>query len=207
MMITSKEFYNKVKNNEDVDNVHVNKSGFQVMLGDTSNILKFVFSSNVVDLSGDRVFPEGIDTKMYREKNSLILLHHDMHSFPIGRTIALDVVNNDLIGTVEFFTDLDEADVGTNARAAVELIKRGTMGLSITFIPKKFELNSTDGIDFLESFLIETSVVSVPACPAAYLISEPEVVANSVTEDLVKKNDIVERQRMAAKRQRIIALN
>jgi phage head maturation protease len=169
--ITSKEFRQKIEKSESLTDLKVAKDGYQFHFTDNPSILKFVFSSKVVDLNGDRVFPKGIDTQTYTTRNPLILLHHETHSFPIGKTLDLQVINDELIGTVQFFTDLDEAGVGSNARAAVELIKRGTMGLSITFIPKEFSLNATDGVDFQRCLLVETSVVSVPCNPAAYLVN------------------------------------
>lgn len=208
--ITSKEFRDRITNKDSLTDIKVAKDGYQFHFTDQPNILKFVFSSKVVDLNGDRVFPKGIDIKTYIERNPLILLHHETHSFPIGKTIDLQVVNDELIGTVQFFTDLDEANVGSNARAAVELIKRGTMGLSITFIPKEFSLNTTDGVDFQQCLLIETSVVSVPCNPSAYLVMNELDTSGTVGEDFEKAIALelrrIQRSKQAEYRYRAITL-
>jgi phage head maturation protease len=200
MIITSKEFRNRIIAKQSTSDCTVAKASEGFDLTDVSNVLAFVFSSKTIDLSGDRVFPAGVDTTNYMARNPLILLHHDIHSFPVGKTLSLDVVGDQLIGRVQFFTDIEDAGVGANARAAMELIKRGTMGVSISFIPREFELNSTDGVDFTQSYMIETSVCTVPACPEAYLIPDPVApISNSVSLNAI-------RQRLAAMRSRSLAL-
>ncbi len=201
--MTSKEFANAVRQGKAVSGMAVMKEAFALQTADMpSNTLQFVFSTDSVDRSGDRVMPDGLDFSNYMERNSLILLHHDLHSFPIARTIALGVQAKSLVGTIEFFTDLDEGGVGTNARAALELIKRGTMGLSITFIPKDFELNTTDGLDFMAGEIVETSVVSVPCNRDAFRIpSEP------VTQDSSSHSVDTQRLRHRAWRQRVLAMS
>lgn len=201
-IITSKSFADAVRKGETISNPRVAKEAIRFRPSDTGNVLTFVFSSRAVDRSGDRVFPEGIDFSDYIERNPLILLHHDMHSFPIGKTTTLAVEGDELVGTIEFFVDLDEADIGTNARAAVELIKRGTMGISITFVPKEFELNTTDGIDFKACAILEVSCVTVPCNTDAFLVADTTVIP-----DLTVSNSIrLDRVRKAAARRRAIDL-
>lgn len=207
--ITSKEFRDRVKSQESIADLKVIKDGYGFSLTEQPEILNFVFSTKETDLAGDRVFPDGVDITNYMARNPLILLHHDTHTFPIGKTLDLSVVDDRLIGSIEFFTDLDEANVGTQARAAVELIKRGTMGLSITFIPKDFELNTTDGLDFKKTLLLETSVVTVPCNPSSFHIPDPvvpQVVTASAPDGLVSKNRELARARQAAWRHRAICL-
>ena len=173
-MITSKEFRNKLLSKNEGGNenteIKVAKEAYSVRTSALDNVLRFVFSSKNVDRSGDRVFPDGLDFRGYLARNPLILMHHDLHSLPIGKTISLGVEGDELIGDVEFFTDLEEANVGTNARACLELIKRGVMGLSITFLPKEVEPNNSEGIDFKKAEILETSVVSVPCNPDAFKV-------------------------------------
>lgn len=181
-------------------------------------MLSFVYSSKVTDLAGDVVYPNGIDFTNYLTRNPLILLQHDMSSWPIGKTRSMSVQGDDLIGTIEFFTDLDAAGIGEKARAAMELVKRRTMGISITFLPKEFALNDSDGINFYKSYMIEASVCSVPCCPTAYALSGPvsnsadavEIEALEMELDLVQQvlDSVtkIDRQRCAAKRRRAIMI-
>jgi hypothetical protein len=204
--ITTKEFRDAVVSKAATNDLSVAKESYTFEPTPASNVLKFVFSSKATDLSGDRVFPDGVDFKNYATRNPIVLAHHDLHSWGIGKTIDMSVVGDEIIGTIEFFTDLDEAGVGTNARAAVELIKRGVMGISITFIPKTFELNATDGIDFLTSYMLESSVCTVPCNPDSYLIPSP-VVPDVVAASLDTSGGVNQRSRLAAWRSRSIRLS
>ena len=155
-MNTAKEFQKVVKLGQETDK---------------PNVMTFVFSTPTQDLNNDIVEPDGIDYKNYIRDNPIILLHHDLHDWAIGKTIDLQVVGQKLIGTVEFFTDV-EGDVGENARTAVALINKGVMGVSITFIPKTFDLlPDGNGVHVTKCRLIETSVVTVPSNLDSYKIS------------------------------------
>lgn len=205
--VTSREFKDLVIRKDATSNIGITKDLYGYELTSQPNVLKFVFSSKSTDLSGDRVFPSGIDFKKYTERNPIILLHHDMHDWGIGKTIDLSVEGDKLIGSIEFFTDLDEDNIGAKARAAVEMVKRGVMGISITFIPKEFELNATDGLDITKCVLLESSVVTVPCNTDSYLITPTgplETVSNSLPDDAAVQKAVDERSRFAAMRRRAL---
>lgn len=203
--LTSREFRDLVINKAVTYDLTISKDLYGFELTDKPNVLKFIFSSKSLDLSNDRVFPTGIDFKKYVERNPIILLHHDLHAWGIGKTIDLGVEKDTLVGTIEFFTDIEDENVGAKARTAIEMVKRGVMGISITFIPKEFELNTSQGLDITKCILLESSVVTVPCNTDAYLISDsvdPQTISNAISEQEAIQKHADERSRLANARRR-----
>ena len=141
------------------------------LLDSNENIMTFIFSAPSVDLKNDVVIAEGIDFNHYITKNPLICEQHNSSDTPIGKTIKLEVINHQLIGTIEFFTDI-EGSVGERARTAVALLKKGVTGVSIGFYPIEYEFNSDEtGFIIKKCKLIETSWVSIPCNLDSYLMN------------------------------------
>lgn len=182
--VTSKELRAAKLAGENLDDPIVSKAA-QAEPQDEGNTLRFTFTTPSVDSDGDRIMSEGVDLTRF-QRNPIILLHHDMKSLPIGKCVSLEVSKAGMAGAIEFFTDIDEADIGTNARGVMALFRRGVMGISITFRPKDFVLNTTDGLDIRACELLEVSCVTVPSNPDAYLIPEGESAGPKVSE----KSDI-----------------
>lgn len=178
--VSSKSFAEALRN-KSTDGLGIEKT-FSEILPSDGETMRFVFSSKTVDHAGDVVYPEGVDFSNYMAKNPIILLHHDMNSFPIGKTVSLNVVDNRLIGEIEFFKDIESGNVGDNAKAAVELLRKGVMGVSITFVPKEVSFNNTDGLDIKRSVLVETSVVTVPCCTEAFRLKSMEDQDETISE-------------------------
>lgn len=114
-----------------------------------------IFSSANEDRHGDIVM-QTFDLKAFK-KNPVILDSHDHHNADsvIGKAKGLKVVDNKLVGKIEF-----AVNENPKAKIIFDLIKgRFLNAFSIGFIPKEFD----DGNKILKSELLEISVVSVPA--------------------------------------------
>lgn len=128
--------------------------------------LEFILSDATVDRYGDSIDPKGWDLKSFK-KNPIALFGHS-NSFPIGNWSNVRVEGGKLIGK------LNLAARGTSARIdeLISLVEQGVLrAVSVGFIPKKREPLDPEkpyaGQKYLEQELIETSLVSVPANPAA----------------------------------------
>lgn len=133
--------------------------------------LDFVLSDATVDRYGDIVEPDGWDLTWFL-KNPIALFGHS-NSFPIGTWSNLRVEGGKLIGR------LNLAARGTSARIdeLIGLVEQGVLrAVSVGFIPRKSQPIDPEepykGVRFLEQELLETSLVSVPANPAALAVAK-----------------------------------
>ncbi|MCW5697362.1 MAG: HK97 family phage prohead protease [Bauldia sp.] len=139
-----------------------------------SRSARFVMSSQNPDRPwGDVVVTDGIDTTDF-EKNPVALLFHASRNFPVGQWSDLQKMATSrpprLEGTITLMPEgeLEEAD------KAAALVRNGIMrACSIGFLPVEMELirddddNWTGGIKWVESELLECSLVPIPAQPRA----------------------------------------
>ena len=128
--------------------------------------LEFVLSDGTVDRYGDIVDPEGWVLTNFK-KNPVALFGHNS-SFPIGRWTDLRVEAGKLIGKLML------AKRGTSYRIdeLIGLVEQGILrAVSVGFRPLKSEPINPDRPygpqKYLKQELLETSLVSVPANPAA----------------------------------------
>jgi HK97 family phage prohead protease/HK97 family phage major capsid protein len=133
--------------------------------------LEFILSDATVDRYGDSIDPKGWDLRAFK-KNPIALFGHS-NNFPIGNWSNVRVEGDKLIGKLVL------AARGTSARIdeLISLVEQGVLrAVSVGFIPKKYEPLDADkpyaGQKYLEQELIETSLVSVPANPAALQIAK-----------------------------------
>ncbi|MCW3837821.1 phage major capsid protein [Sphingomonas canadensis] len=133
--------------------------------------LDFVLSDATLDRYGDTVDPKGWDLRWFK-KNPIALFGHNA-SFPIGTWSNVRVEGGKLIGR------LNLAARGTSARIdeLISLVEQGVLrAVSVGFIPRKSEPMDPEkpyrGTKFLEQELLETSLVSVPANPAALAVAK-----------------------------------
>lgn len=133
--------------------------------------LDFVLSDATVDRYGDTIDPDGWDLSWFK-KNPIALFGHSS-SFPIGTWSNIRVEGGKLIAK------LNLAARGTSARIdeLIGLVEQGVLrAVSVGFIPRKSEPINPDepykGLRFLEQELLETSLVSVPANPAALQLAK-----------------------------------
>lgn len=133
--------------------------------------LEFVLSDATIDRYGDSIDPKGWDLKAFKQ-NPIALFGHS-NDFPIGNWSDLRIQGGKLIGK------LNLAARGTSARIdeLISLVEQGVLrAVSVGFIPKKSEPIDPDkpyaGQKYISQELIETSLVSVPANPAALQIAK-----------------------------------
>lgn len=125
--------------------------------------LEFILSDDTKDRLGDIINPDGWVLSNFK-KNPIALFNHNS-SFPIGHWANVRVKDNKLIGTLKL------AKKGTSDRIdeIIRLVEQDILrAASVGFQPIETEpLADNSGIFFKEQELLETSLVSVPANPAA----------------------------------------
>lgn len=139
----------------------------QAVGDDTSRTQRFVFSDATIDHAGDSIDPKGWDTSIFK-RNPVALFSHMSWDPPIGRASNVSVMNDQLVGDIEFAS----ADVYEFADTIFRLVKGGFLNaVSVGFKPKEWAFTSDKnrpyGIDFKKQTLLEISVCAVPCNPAA----------------------------------------
>lgn len=141
--------------------------------------LEFVLSDATVDRYGDIVEPDGWDLRSFK-KNPIALFGHNS-SFPIGKWSDLRVEAGKLIGR------LNLAKRGTSYRLdeLIGLVEQGILrAVSVGFRPLKMapiDPEKPYGAQrYLKSELVETSLVSVPANPAALALAKSLNVSDEI---------------------------
>lgn len=142
--------------------------GIVVKVGtvDVSDDLEFVLSDATPDRYGDVVVARGWDLSWFKQ-NPIALFGHD-NAFPIGTWENVRVDNDRLVGRLKL------AAPGTSARIDElrSLVEQKILrAVSVGFKPIESESNGKRGIRFLKQELLETSLVSVPANPAALAVA------------------------------------
>jgi len=141
--------------------------------------MEFVLSDATVDRYGDSIVAKGWDLASF-ERNPIALFGHS-HDYPIGRWSDLRVEGGKLMGR------LNLAARGTSARIdeLIGLVEQGILrAVSVGFMPKKAEPIDPGkpyaGQRYLEQELLETSLVSVPANPAALAVAKSMQVSDEI---------------------------
>lgn len=162
--------------------------------GKVAGSLTYVLSDATLDRMGDIIEPDGWKLSRFR-KNPIALFGHQT-SFPIGTWKSVRVEDGKLIG------ELAPAAQGTSARVdeIISLIEQGVLrATSVGFQALKTEpINPKDpygGVRFLEQELLETSIVSVPANPAAIQLAKSlnisdETMSLAFGEHAVTRRDL-----------------
>lgn len=140
-------------------------------VADQGDGLEFVLSDATVDRYGDIIDPAGWDLKWFK-KNPIALFGHSS-SFPIGTWSNVRVEGGKLKAK------LDLAAKGTSARIdeLINLVEQGILrAVSVGFRPLQNEPIDKDkpygGQRYTKQELLETSLVSVPANPAALAVAK-----------------------------------
>lgn len=135
---------------------------------------RFVMSTEEVDRYGDIIVTEGIDLTLFLTNPVAPLFHRSSSQFPVGTWSNIEKKTRGrpprLEGDLEFFDegDYDAADI------AARLVSKGKMrAVSIGFMPgdEIDDIRDSDGhfigYKFVESELLECSLVQIPANPGA----------------------------------------
>ena len=140
--------------------------------------LTFVLSDESKDRVGDVIKADGWNLRNF-QRNPIALFNHNS-SFPIGFWKNVRTEGKALLG------DLTLAAEGTSDRIDEirRLVDQGILrAVSVGFVPIKTEpLDKGNGIRFLQQELVETSLVSVPANPAAVQLAK----SLNVSDDTIK---------------------
>lgn len=164
--------------------------------------MDFVLSDATLDRYGDIVDPAGWDLKAFK-KNPIALFGHNS-SFPVGKWADLRVEGGKLLGRLVL------AKRGTSYRLdeLIGLIEQGILrAVSVGFRPLKAEPMDPERPygpqKYLKQELLETSVVSVPANPAALALAKSmhvsdEILALAFGEQATKRRDLTATGEQAA---------
>ena len=132
--------------------------------------LEFILSDATPDRMGDVIEAEGWDLTDF--KNNPVALFNHNPNFPIGKWANLRVADGRLRGHLQL------APEGTSDR--IDEIRRLVdadilRAVSVGFLPMKSEPlkkdKSSNGMRFLQSKLVETSLVAIPANPNALAVA------------------------------------
>lgn len=157
-----------------------------------------VFSDGSVDRFNTTISPAGWQLDNFR-RNPIFLYDHDLHGLPLGRVVDVNVVGEQLVGTVEFFTD----DINPEATRRMKALDAGVGGFSIRFngatAKATYNVSRETGderdlffppLDYVETELIELSLVNVGAnahsLPSARSLTPEESARIAALRDAAK---------------------
>jgi len=156
-------------------------------------------TTNEVDLDGDIVEPEGLDTDWW-DKQGSVLWGHDMRSFPIGRPLWPSKIVEEN-GKISRIVKIGFNPHTPEGRAVEAMVKDGFIkNFSIRFIPteepdvRRDMEGRPSGYHYKKSRLLELSAVNVPANPSANALSMQDVAEFMISkgmEDVVDRVGIV----------------
>lgn len=159
--------------------------------------LEFVLSDETVDRYGDIIEAKGWVLGNFK-KNPIALFGHS-GGFPIGTWSNLRVEGSKLIGK------LNLAARGTSARIdeLISLVEQGVLrAVSVGFVPIKSEPINPDRPygpqKYTKQELIETSLVSVPANPAALALAKSLNISDETMSLAFREQAEVRRKDMSA---------
>ena len=140
----------------------------------SDNVLKFVCSTSEADFIGDRIYMKGINFDRFL-KNPVFIYNHRKDNLPLGKFLKLEVLNDKLIGEIEFWINPNDtsewSEHDKNVKSIYEMYTLGFMNsVSISTFDKEYTPNSYGGTDILECDLIEISAVVIPMNENANII-------------------------------------
>jgi HK97 family phage major capsid protein/HK97 family phage prohead protease len=145
--------------------------------------LEFILSDETVDRYGDIIEAKGWELDNFKS-NPIALFGHD-NSFPIG------VWENVRVQGKKLMARLAPAATGTSHRVdeIISLVKQRVLkAASVGFKPLAAEpIAGTGGLKFTKQELLETSIVSVPANPAALAVAKALQISPEVQREVFGK--------------------
>jgi len=148
-------------------------------VADGGSGMDFVLSDATIDRYGDSIDPKGWVLGFFK-KNPIALFGHDA-SFPIGTWSNIRVEGGKLIASL----NLAKRGTSTRLDELIGLVEQKVLrAVSVGFVPRKAEPINPDkpyaGTRYLEQELLETSLVSVPANPAALAVAKSMNVSDEI---------------------------
>jgi HK97 family phage prohead protease len=134
---------------------------------DGAPVYRFIASTNSKDRHGEAILQSGWELDNYL-KNSQVLYGHDSWSFPIGKTVKLELTDNALIADIVFASK----EANEKAEQVRLLVEEGILSaVSVGFIPK--DIQDIDGVRTItQAELLEISIVPIPANQDAVRIAK-----------------------------------
>ena len=142
---------------------------------EVSDDLTYVLSDATVDRYGDTIEADGWDLRWFK-RNPIALFNHNS-DFPIGIWKDARVEGGKLKARLSL------AAKGTSARIdeLISLVEQGILrATSVGFKPIEAEPRSGGGLNYKRQELLETSLVSVPANPAALQVARSMHISDDV---------------------------
>lgn len=132
----------------------------------SNNVLNFVCSTSEADFKGDRIYMRGINFDRFL-KNPIFLYNHQKDYLPLGKFLSIEVLNDTLIGQVEFWVNPNDpsewSEHDKKCKSIYEMYLNGFMSaVSISTFDTDYYTNSHGGEDILACDLIEISSVIIP---------------------------------------------
>lgn len=134
---------------------------------EVSDDLTFVLSDATVDRYGDVIEAEGWDLRWFK-RNPIALFGHS-GDFPIGTWEDVRVEGGKLIGKLKLAAEGTSPRIDELRRLVQQKVLKA---VSVGFKPVESEpMGQRGGVRYLKQELLETSLVSVPANPAALAVA------------------------------------
>jgi HK97 family phage major capsid protein/HK97 family phage prohead protease len=145
--------------------------------------LTFVLSDATKDRMGDVIDPKGWQLDNFRS-NPMALFNHNS-GFPIGHWEDVKVQGGRLVGKLKL------AARGTSDRIdeIISLVEQGILrAVSVGFAPIERKPLEDGGTKFVKQELLETSLVSIPANPAAVQLAKSLHVSDATMDEVFGKH-------------------
>lgn len=151
---------------------------------DDQRVIKGVATSPTPDRMGDVVEPLGV-----KFSNPLPLLHQHNSAEPVGHVVFDKPTKNGITFTARLPKIDEPGPLKDRVDLAWSEVKYGLVpAVSIGFKPIEYSHLETGGIHFLESEVIELSLVTIPAQPEAVITSFKSLNAEAMA--VIKKFDV-----------------
>ena len=128
-------------------------------------LISVTVSTAGVDRDNDTVDPAGWQLENFK-RNPVVLFAHDYSALPVGRCPSISVMNGKLVASVEF----PPSGMYPFADTVYDMVKAGFLNAtSVGFKPLDSEPNDHGGVHFLQTELLEFSIVPIPSNPQALI--------------------------------------